>query len=236
MTHNVSLMEWVIGGSIMDIYWPMMKLFTIDYTLLSMIMSLIFLFFFKKKKLLPTIILNLLDELPLCIEQSAVTNENFGLDVSWNGVSWKKGSFSILYKASFSHYDWKHLLGNMFGVYQFGTFLLSNAGGFPMITSFLFTIIYCLSGVGSAWLHTKMKPNVDALGASGCIFGLYGAIRLIRGDTPLEFIRTMTIITFITSYINTYLGSVKIGAYGHLGGALTGYFTMMLLEHLPFSI
>ena len=241
MTHKLSLMEWLIAVSIMDSYWPMLKLFTFDYPLLSIIMSLNFLFFLQKKTLLPQIILNLLEELPLCIELSYINSKNFGLNVSWNGVSWKKGSFDILYKASFSHHDWKHLLGNMVAVYLHGTFLLSDTGPFKKISTFIFTIIYCLSGIGCAWLQTKMKPNADALGASGCIFGLYGAIRLIRGDTPLEFISTMTIITGFTLGVNFCiekykLASVKFAAYGHLGGALTGYFTMMLLEHLPFSI
>jgi membrane associated rhomboid family serine protease len=103
------------------------------------------------------------------------------------------------------------------------------------IGPFWFAVIYCSSGIGSGLIHTKMTPNDEALGASGCLFGLYGAINLLNNVPAKAFILWMMLITGFTMLINKCYLNVKIRAYAHFGGAIVGYYSMILITYMSVS-
>ena len=180
---------------------------------------------------IPQWLLNMSNRLPNWMNKETISKKNFDISISRKGFVCKKGSLSKLFNASFSHYNLIHLITNMYYLTTWlGPSLINSVG------PFWFTVIYCSSGIGAGIIHTKILPDDEALGASGSLSGLYGAINFLNNVSAIAFIAWMIFITLFTQLINKYYLSIKIGAYGHLGGALVGYYTIMLLKLIIVSI
>jgi membrane associated rhomboid family serine protease len=227
---NNTLRNFVIAGSVFETYFP-------GNSLITLIFSLNILYFLKMTVkqydpyYVPLWLLNISYGLPNWIKKETISSKNFNISISENGVCCKNGSFHKLFKSAFSHYDWIHLFSNLFSLTTWlGPSLIRKIG------PFWFAVIYCSSGIGSGVIHTKMTPNDEALGASGCLFGLYGAINLLNNVPATAFILWMILITGCTLLLNKYYFNVKIGAYAHFGGAIVGYYTMMLITYMSISI
>jgi len=79
-----------------------------------------------------------------------------------------------IFTSMFLHGDFNHLLFNMFALFIFGNALERRIGGG------LFLLIYLVSGViGGAGFMMFSGPYEGALGASGAIFGVFGALVII---------------------------------------------------------
>lgn len=74
----------------------------------------------------------------------------------------------------FLHADLEHLFFNMFALFIFGNALERRVGGG------MFLLIYFVSGiVGAAGFMLVSGPGASALGASGAIFGVIGALIVV---------------------------------------------------------
>lgn len=148
---------------------------------------------------------------------------NLGI-VSLTGQWWR------LFTATFLHIGILHLASNMY--------VLGAAG--PLVERVLgrtgYAIAYVLSGLAgsmaSAWLH----PEVVSAGASGAIFGIFGALLgfviLRRDSLPASVLRGL--IRYVVAFVglNVVLGMSQqhIDMAAHVGGFIGGILCGMALS------
>lgn len=127
----------------------------------------------------------------------------------------------------FLHIGSVHLFMNMLAVYFLGVAVERIYG------SWRFILIYFLSGIGGGLASFAFTTNVSA-GASGALFGLFGALLFFGLIHKRIFNQTMGKNLLIIIGINIVLGftvpSIDMGA--HIGGLITG-FVASAIVHLP---
>lgn len=140
-----------------------------------------------------------------------------------------------LVTSGFLHGDWSHLLFNMMSLYSFSNILEDSIGPTKLL------IIYFASLLGGDMLALVIhngRGNYRAVGASGAVCGIiFAAIALF----PEIKIYTMPGWIFGVGYalytiygIRSNLGN--IGHEAHLGGALIGLVTAIILEPRALDI
>jgi rhomboid protease GluP len=135
-----------------------------------------------------------------------------------------------LFTSMFLHVGFLHLLFNMW--------CLLAAG--PMIERFFgnpgFAVIYVLSGIGGALASTAFHPLLVSAGASGAIFGLFGALLgfLVaqHQSVPAALLKPLRASagSFVAFNIVFGLMSPRIDNAAHLGGLATGFLCGLLLH------
>ncbi|MCX8166834.1 MAG: rhomboid family intramembrane serine protease [Candidatus Micrarchaeota archaeon] len=128
----------------------------------------------------------------------------------------------------FLHADLMHLFFNCFTLFLFGPYLENVLGRNKFILFFI------LSGlVGSLLYYLTIAigiiPPTKALGASGAIFGILGALSvlmpnmliLLFGFIPLRM-REAAILWIVLEFLNSFDYTSGIGSAAHLGGLLFG--------------
>ncbi|WP_174613806.1 rhomboid family intramembrane serine protease [Virgibacillus ihumii] len=127
----------------------------------------------------------------------------------------------------FLHIGPVHLFMNMLAVYFLGVAVERIYG------SWRFIFIYFLSGIGGGLASFAFTTHVSA-GASGALFGLFGALLFFGLIHKRIFNQTMGKNLLIIIVINIVFGftvpSVDMGA--HIGGLITG-FVASAIVHLP---
>ncbi|MGV3016293.1 rhomboid family intramembrane serine protease [Rothia sp. 88186D007BW] len=122
-----------------------------------------------------------------------------------------------------------HLLLNMFTLYLFGQMLEPLMGRWKFLATYLFSIVG-----GSVAVHLLASVvggmSVSTLGASGGVFGLFGAYfslaRARRQST--NGIVVLVAINFVFGFIMP-----GISWEAHLGGLVTGALVATILDRLP---
>ncbi|GAA0602446.1 rhomboid protease YqgP [Virgibacillus siamensis] len=127
----------------------------------------------------------------------------------------------------FLHIGPVHLFMNMLAVYFLGVAVERIFG------SWRFLFIYFLSGIGGGLASFALTTHVSA-GASGALFGLFGALLFFGLIHKRIFNQTMGKNLMIIIAINIILGitvpTIDMGA--HIGGLVTG-FVASAIVHLP---
>jgi rhomboid protease GluP len=125
------------------------------------------------------------------------------------------------------HIGFLHLLMNSFALYYIGP-AVERAYG-----SFRFLFIYLIAGLSGSITSFAFSPFLSA-GASGAIFGCFGALLYIGVHNRKVFFRTMGSNLLIIIGINLAIGFVipNIDNAGHIGG-LVGGFLAALIVQLP---
>src|SRR5699024_4925541 len=120
-----------------------------------------------------------------------------------------------------------HLLMNMLAVYYLGTLVERIYG------SLRFIVIYFLAGIGAGFASFAFTTSVSA-GASGALFGLFGALLFFGLIYKRLFLRTIGINLLILIGINIVFGFLvpQIDNSAHLGGLITGFIAAGIV-HLP---
>jgi len=124
------------------------------------------------------------------------------------------GEFYRLITAAFLHAGLLHLAMNMFALASLGPVLESALGRAR------FLVLYLLSALGGSTLaYLLADATTVAVGASGAIFGLFGAFyvvaRRLGGDT--RSILTLLLINLVITFALPF-----IDWRAHLGGLITG--------------
>lgn len=136
-----------------------------------------------------------------------------------NGEWWR------IVSSMFLHIGTLHLLMNMIALYYIGTAVERIYGHLR------FTIIYFLAGIFGGFASFMLNPFVAA-GASGAIFGLFGALLFFGVRHRQLFFRTMGWNLLFVIGLNIAFGifvpQVDNGA--HMGGLVGGFIASVLVQ------
>lgn len=129
---------------------------------------------------------------------------------------------------AFIHDGFLHIGFNMFALWQIGT-LVEQLFGSPKMT-----ILYFGSMFGSAWTIYAFNFNEVTIGASGAIFGLFGALiaaGLRLGSVGWRLVQSMLGIVLINVLIGLTIPNISMA--GHLGGLVSGFLLGIPLFVVP---
>ena len=138
--------------------------------------------------------------------------------MSVNGLI-AEGEWWRIITSMFLHADFTHVLFNMFSLFLFGPELEKIAGKMRFLT------IYFLAGIfGVAATFLIEPPNYATLGASGALYGIFGAFAALIYYTRHLFpqLRQIILPLIVISVIMTFL-MPNINISAHLGGLVTGF-------------
>ena len=135
-----------------------------------------------------------------------------------------------IFTSLFVHASWLHIFGNMYMLWFYGDFLER------LIGEVRFLLVYFIGGlIGNALFLLIANPNAAAVGASGAVLALGGALAVIRPKIkvmifPLPVPMDLWVSVLITGALLGILlpflsGSSDIGWEAHLGGILAGVAT-----------
>ena len=127
-----------------------------------------------------------------------------------------------LVTSGFLHDGFLHILFNMWFLYVMGRILE------PVVGRVNFVVIYLVSLLAGSFGALVFTPDAPTLGASGAIFGIFGALIMVARARriPLWQSGLLPILLFNFVYTLTVAG-VSIG--GHVGGVLAGFATGWLV-------
>jgi membrane associated rhomboid family serine protease len=129
------------------------------------------------------------------------------------------GQFYRLATAAFLHYGATHLVLNMWALYVVGPPLEMWLGRLR------FGALYALSGLGGSVLVYLLSPlNTATAGASGAIFGLFGATFVVgkRLALDIRWVVALIVINLVFTFVVPAVSSQQISWQGHVGGLVTG--------------
>jgi len=135
------------------------------------------------------------------------------------------GDYYRLFTAMFLHFGVIHLALNMYCLYLIGPALEQAFGQVRYLTTYL------VSGLGGSVLSYALGPqNELAAGASGAVFGLFGAFYVLGRRRNLD-------VSSITATIglNLFLSFAISGIdwRGHVGGLVTGAALAWVIVYSP---
>jgi membrane associated rhomboid family serine protease len=129
------------------------------------------------------------------------------------------GDLYRLVTSAFMHYGLAHLVFNMYALYVIGPALERWLGR----TRYLG--LYLLSALGGSVLVYLLSPlNAATAGASGAIFGLFGAAFVVgkRLNVNVQWVVGLIVLNLAFTFVIPALGGQQISWQGHIGGLLTG--------------
>jgi membrane associated rhomboid family serine protease len=148
--------------------------------------------------------------------------EMVGASVARNHEYYRLLTHAFLHDPSFL----LHIAFNMYALFAFGTQVERLLGGARYLV--LYVVSALGSGVATYWFLSPARPS---LGASGAVFGLFGAYfvmaRKLRADTSQLVVLIVVNLAFglaAHSYINNY---------AHIGGGLTGALVAWIYTQVP---
>jgi len=124
-----------------------------------------------------------------------------------------RGLYWQLFSSMFIHANVVHLSGNLLFLLIFG--LRSE----KLFNSKTYLIIYFVSGLLGNLLSLLLGPLVVSVGASGCIFGIFGAYIVYLGAS---FGRSITPTLIYGLYLFLLNVGTGVNILAHFGGLLAG--------------
>ena len=129
------------------------------------------------------------------------------------------GQYHRLITSAFLHYGIAHILFNMYALYVLGPSLERLLGRVR------FGALYGLSALGGSVLVYLISPlNTATAGASGAVFGLFGAIFVVsrRLNIDVRWVAGLIVLNVVFTFVGPMIGAGAISWQGHLGGLVTG--------------
>jgi len=134
-----------------------------------------------------------------------------------------------LLTSCFLHFGIIHIGFNMYVLYQIGPFIEITFGRARYL------ILYFIAGLAGSVTSISIHPNSVSAGASGAIFGLYGAVFgfLLINRRTLDPVATKSIAKSAGIFIlyNVVYGSISrtTDLSAHFGGLVAGFLAGMML-------
>ena len=141
-----------------------------------------------------------------------------------SGEWWRLGT------SAFLHYGAMHLLFNMWALYVVGPPLEASLGRLR------FGALYGLSALGGSVLVYLLSPlNTGTAGASGAVFGLFGATFVVarRLNLDIRGIAAIIVINLVFTFVYPLISSQGISWQGHIGGLVTGALIAWAYAYAP---
>ncbi len=131
-----------------------------------------------------------------------------------------------LITSAFLHRDYLHIGLNMWALFMVGPYLEQAFGHVR------FLALYFLGALGGSVLGYWFDPiNVASLGASGAIFGLFGAIFVVSRRLRLDL--RPIIVLLVINLVITFIPGLNISWTAHVGGLVTGVIVSAVLAYGP---
>jgi rhomboid protease GluP len=166
----------------------------------------------------------------------------FSFHLLCNGGFVFQGQWWLLVTSIFVHFNWWHILGNMWCLWNLGLL------GEPLLGEFGIVAAYLLTGVAGNLLSVAFHPQeygqpgaIMSAGASGAVFGLAGVIlMLLRSPLlpiPQSDLKKLRRSVWYFAILNFVIGAgvwlahtvIQVDNLAHLGGFLSGLALGMLL-------
>ncbi|WP_181788614.1 rhomboid family intramembrane serine protease [Streptomyces phytophilus] len=136
-----------------------------------------------------------------------------------------EGQYYRLLSSVFLHEEVAHIALNMLALWFLGPPLEAALGRLRFVT------LYLLSGLGgSALFYLVAAPNDAALGASGAIFGLFGATAVLMRRMNYDMRPVLVLLAINLVFTFTWSG---IAWQGHIGGLVIGTAVAYGFVHAP---
>ena len=134
------------------------------------------------------------------------------------------GQLYRLVTSAFVHYGATHLLLNMWALYVVGPPLEMLLGRLR------FGALYALSLLGGSVLVYLLTLNTATAGASGAVFGLFGAtfVAAQRLNLDMRWVVTVVVINLVFTFV-----ARGISWQGHVGGLVTGGLVAAAFVYAP---
>ena len=135
------------------------------------------------------------------------------------------GDWYQLVTSTFLHFGLLHLLFNMYALYILGPPLEEHLGRLR------FGVLYGLSALGgSVMVYLFSQPDVPTVGASGAIYGLFGAtfVAAKRLRLDVRWLIGLIVINLVLTF-----AVPGISWQGHIGGLITGALIAAVLVYAP---
>jgi membrane associated rhomboid family serine protease len=140
------------------------------------------------------------------------------------------GQLYRLVTSAFLHYGAMHLAFNMWALYVVGPPLEMWLGRLR------YGALYALSALGGSVLVYLLSPlNSATAGASGAVFGLFGAIFVVarRLDLDIRGIVAVIVVNLVFTFAAPAISSQQISWQGHVGGLVTGALVAAAYVYAP---
>lgn len=147
---------------------------------------------------------------------------NFGEPGVVPGVA--QGAYWRLVTSAFLHAGLLHIAFNMYALYLFGPMLERILG------SVRFLALYLVCAVsGSVMAYWFSGPLTPTLGASGAVFGLFGAalVLLYQRGQDVSFLLILLVFNVVLSFRD------GVSWQGHFGGLLAGLLIGAVVAYTP---
>lgn len=133
------------------------------------------------------------------------------------------GEWYRYFTVALTHANFTHILFNMLALYSLGT-SVENFFGRGKYLVILLGSLFTASYISNYFAIT----NVPAVGASGMIFGLFGAILVTGRRMGVDYRQTLGVVG--VNLLITFVPGTHIDWRAHLGGLLGGAVTTLIIN------
>ncbi|MFF9582728.1 rhomboid family intramembrane serine protease [Streptomyces achromogenes] len=136
------------------------------------------------------------------------------------------GEWYRFVSSMFAHEQYWHIGFNMLSLWWVGGPLEAALGRVRYLA------VYFVSGLaGGALTYLLAAPTVPSLGASGALYGLFGATAVLM--RRLNYDMRPVVALLVINLIFTFNGSLHIAWQAHIGGLVAGVVTGYAMVHAP---
>ncbi len=138
------------------------------------------------------------------------------------------GQWWRIYSSAFLHGGLAHIALNMFALLQIGTFVESFLGPWRMLA--IYFVAMTGGGLGVAYFGA---PGDVTVGASGAIFGLFGAILAIglrlgaRGKSLISQMVPVVVLNLAFTFAVPFISKEE-----HIGGLISGFLAGLVFFYM----
>ncbi len=147
-------------------------------------------------------------------------------DVVRHGMVWQLVTYSVLHEGIW------HLLGNMFGLWMFGSAFEQAWGTRRFLELYWIGVVgAAITTVGLAYTHILGRPDGGTVGASGGVFAILIAFGMLFGDQeimmiPFPFLikaKYFVGILIVLTLALAMAGGGNVAYVAHMGGLFFGW-------------